>query len=275
MERFDIHAHLLPGVDDGPEDAADSLEMARMAEADGTAVIVATPHQKDVMRDSSIDAVRKLADSFAASVSSRSGTARSGTDRSGGDRSGAAGIRVVLGMENHIEPELPDWVRDGRALTLNGSRYILCEPPFEAYPLYLDDTLFRLQQQGLVPVIAHPERCLPFQKQPARLAALVARGMLVQITGSSLLGEFARPARKAAEAFLALGIAHIVASDMHRPVRIRLPLLSQAHARAVELIGEERARRLFVDTPKAIVEGRDPDVDPFRTRARRGWWPFG
>jgi protein-tyrosine phosphatase len=248
----------LPGIDDGPADMEAGLQMAALAGADGTEVIVATPHQKDVVEESSVDALRGLFDRFSGAVTA------------------AGGPRMVLGMENHIEPELPDWVREGRALTLNGSKFILCEPDTETYPLYMDDTLFRLQQQGLVPIIAHPERCFVFQKQPERLAALVRRGMLVQITGSSLTGEFEGAARRAAEAFLKRGLVHMVASDMHRPERVRLPCLATAHARVAELAGADTARRVFEEIPRCVVENRDPGIDPFaELPSRRPWWRFG
>ena len=258
MGRVDVHTHLLPGVDDGPADMEAGLRMATLAGADGTEAIVATPHQKDVVEESSIAALRILFERFSAAVAA------------------TGGPRMVLGMENHIEPELPEWVRDGNALTLNGSRFILCEPDAETYPLYMDDTLFRLQQQGLVPVIAHPERCFVFQKQPERLAALVRRGMLVQITGSSLTGEFEAASRRAAETFLKRGLVHMVASDMHRPDRVRLPYLAAAHARVAELAGAGIARRVFDEIPRCVVENRDPGVDPFaEPPPRRPWWRFG
>ena len=101
--------------------------------------------------------------------------------------------------------------------------------------------------------------------------------MLAQITGGSLLGEFGDRARKAAEYFIERDLAHIVASDMHRPVRVRVPRLSPAFERAVELVGEERARMLFEDTPRNIIDGRDPDLDgprPLLPKRRRWWRPF-
>ncbi|MBI2965147.1 MAG: protein-tyrosine-phosphatase, partial [Chloroflexi bacterium] len=117
--------------------------------------------------------------------------------------------------------------------------------------------------------------CLPFQRQPEKLAALVDRGMLVQVTASSLLGEFEKPARRAVETFLSRGLVHMVASDMHRAAVTRLPFLARAQARAAELVGEEQASRLFVDTPRAIIEGGNPDIDPFQSRlGKRRWWPL-
>ncbi len=101
--------------------------------------------------------------------------------------------------------------------------------------------------------------------------------MLSQITGGSLLGEFGGPAQKAAEYFIERDLAYVVASDMHRPDRVRLPHLTPAYERTVELVGEERARMLFEDTPRNIIDGRDPDLGGPRPAlpGRRRWWrPF-
>jgi protein-tyrosine phosphatase len=102
--------------------------------------------------------------------------------------------------------------------------------------------------------------------------------MLAQITAGSLLGDFGNGAKKAAEYFVENNLAHVIASDMHRPRQARLPHLSAAFERTVELVGAEQARRLFEDTPRNLIDGRDPDLDTPRFspgRSRRKWWPFG
>ena len=40
---IDWHTHILPGIDDGAADLAMSLEMARMAVADGIHTVACTP----------------------------------------------------------------------------------------------------------------------------------------------------------------------------------------------------------------------------------------
>ena len=264
MPRVDIHTHLLPGVDDGPESMDDTVEMARIASADGTEIILATPHQRDVMIGHSIETVQNL-------IVEVNGRLRSEADPT------QRFPRIILGMENHIEPELGEWYDKGIALPINGTKFILSEPPFGSYPKYVDHALKDLRDRRLVPIIAHPERNTEFQRHPGKLRKLIEAGMLAQITGGSLLGEFGDRARRVAELFIERDLAHIVASDMHRPTQVRVPQLSSAFERAVELVGEERSRMLFEDTPRNIIDGRDPDLDgprpPLPTR-RRWWLPF-
>ena len=138
---YDLHAHILPGVDDGAKTFDDAVQMARVAADHGTNVILATPHRKDITELWSVQHTRVLLENLATRIQ-------------------ADGIELdlLLGMENHLDLELPDEVTSGRALAINGSRYILVELPFFGTPNYLDDVLFRLQLQGLTPVLAHPER---------------------------------------------------------------------------------------------------------------------
>ena len=261
MPQVDLHAHILPGLDDGPESMDASVEMALSAAADGTEIIVATPHQRDVMLNSSAAEVRQLG------IDLNSRLRREAAN-------GRPRARVLLGMENHIEPDLPDWVDQGLALTLNGTRFILAEPPFTGFPRYVEDVLARLRMKRLVPVLAHPERNVVLQKHPGRLEDLMEDGILVQVTAGSFVGEFGPQAQRAAEAFLRRNLIHAIASDMHGPGSPRSPKLSAAFTRVSEIAGSDRARSLFEVQPLMMLEGHSPereltDIEP----ESHGWWP--
>ena len=136
---YDLHSHILPGIDDGAKSPEDTVEMARVASEHGTKVILATPHRRDVTERWSIPYLRELVDDMNDRIQ------KEGID-----------LALLLGMENHIDVDLPGEISEGRALPINGSRYILVEPPFFGRPNYLEDVLFQIQIQGLTPVLAHP-----------------------------------------------------------------------------------------------------------------------
>jgi len=258
MGLVDLHAHILPGLDDGPAAIEESLAMARLAGEDGTEIILATPHQRDVMLGSSIQNVQSLVAQLNQALEEEAGP-------------GGRPLRVLPGMENHIEPGLPDWVEDGTALTMNGTRFILCEPPYTAYPPYADEVLFRLQLTRLVPVIAHPERNAVLGENQNRLKAMVERGMLLQVSAGSFTGEYGPQVRRVAESLLRRDLVHAVASDMHGPSAPRSPILSQAYRRVADLAGDEQAFRLFDDTPRLIIHGREPRVETAGGEPRSRW----
>jgi len=254
---YDLHAHILPGVDDGPKDMADSIEMARMAAKNGTAVLLATPHNKDVNQDHSVEYVRDLIKEFARQLESNN-----------------IPLQLLLGMENHIGPDLPEQVKAGKALTINASRYILVELPFTSYPRFTNDTMYRLQLQGLTPIIVHPERNAMIQKNPSIFESIVEKGMLGQVTAGSLLGVFGPEARKSSETLLKRNLLHLIASDTHHHLGPRNPALTMGVEAAAKIVGPEKARALVEDTPRAIVNNQVLEIESPVEKPARSWWRF-
>ena len=255
---YDVHSHILPGVDDGAKTVEDFTEMARVAAESGTRVILATPHRKDVTERSSVDCVTRLVDEMNARL-----------------RDLDIDLTLLLGMENHLDLDLPCEVSAGRALPMNGPRYILVEMPFFGRPNYVEEVLFELQLQGLTPVLAHPERIEAFQTDPELLASFVERGMLSQITAGSVAGAFGQRVRKFTATLFRRGLVHVLASDAHFPSGPRSPELPGYLEAAVALVGAERVRAMVTETPKAITENRPVEVDPPRTVTEpRSWFRF-
>ena len=245
---IDLHSHVLPGVDDGARDLADSVEMARAAVADGIAVLAATPHVRDDYPTSADTMERRLAEVRAAVA--------------------AEGIPldVVPGGEVALEriPELP--AEELRRFGLGGNpSWVLLEFSYFGWPLDLEERLFRLRGHGIRGVIAHPERNAEVQANPERLERAVRGGALVQITAASLDGRLGKGSRQAAFRLLELELAHLVASDAHAPSIRQIGMRD-----AVRAIGdEELAHWLTEAVPRAIVDGTPLPERP-EARPRRG-----
>jgi protein-tyrosine phosphatase len=255
---YDIHTHILPGVDDGAETIEQTLEMARVASRSGTRFLLATPHRRDVTEFSSVDCLRNLFHDVSARV------------REQGDD-----LTLVLGMENHPDLELPNEVAAGRALPIGDTRYILVELPFVGTPMYAEDVLNKLQLQGLTPVLAHPERIEAFQRNPELLLDFVERGMLSQVTAGSAIGVFGRRVQRFTAHLLKRNLVHVMSSDTHRPSGPRSPRLGPGIAAVTRLVGEVSATAMVMDNPRAILEDLVVEVDPPRSyESIRRWWQF-
>ena len=254
---YDLHAHILPALDDGARTVQEALAMASVAARSGTVLMVATPHMKDVNELSSPGNAIEL---------------RSHLDSMLGDSEIPLGL--VMGMENHVVPGLDEMFADGRALPIGNTRYALIEMPFFGHPEYLEPTLSRVRSLGITPVLAHPERIEVVQRRPEILADFVEAGMLSQITAGSLLGHFGADVRRFTEDLVRSGLAHVMASDCHRPDGPRAPVLGPGLAAAAELIGAKEAGRLVNEVPRSIVEdrtvivGRPRPVEPMRAGDR-------
>jgi protein-tyrosine phosphatase len=153
-------------------------------------------------------------------------------------------------------------LRAGNAIVpLAGGRYVLMELASNNVPPLLEHPLYRLQLEGWVPIIAHPERNVVFQAKPEVLAALVAVGARVQVTAGSITGLFGAAAQRSAEAWIRTGMVHFVATDAHdtskRPPRVR-----EAIAAVREIAGDDVTDALFRSNPAAVLENRSLPFDP-------------
>lgn len=232
---IDLHAHILPGLDHGPADWDEALEMCRIAVADGITTLAATPHVSEVFPNRP------------AAIEAAAGELRR--------RLVAAGVPLdlVTGGDYHIHPDLSP----ANVLTLGGNgRYFLLEFPYQVMPARADAFVKVLLARGLTPIVTHPERTVSLQHDWRRLGPLVKEGALVQLTAGSLLGHFGPPARKAAERYLKEGWAHLLASDAHW-ARERVPQLAEGRDAAARFVGALGARALVEANPRAILEGRD------------------
>lgn len=237
---FDLHAHILPSVDDGAATMQDAVAMAHIAARNGTRLILATPHRKDITENWSVQHIQSLTAELQQRI----------------DEQGIP-IRLALGMENHIDETLPDDATDGKALTINGSQYILVEMPFFGQHDFVEDALLRLQEQWLTPVFAHPERIEAFQQDPDLLRRYIGMGMLSQITRGSLLGHWGEEVRLFTLELLREGMAHILSSDTHAPHGLRTPELRGAVEAAAEVVGAQEAEAMVVHTPQRILADED------------------
>ncbi len=235
---YDVHSHILPGLDDGAKTVEEFVAMARAAAAGGTTVMLATPHRRDVTENVSIPYLRELAAKMVE-------TAR------------GVGLTLVLGMENHLDVNLPEALSRGAALPMNGTRYALVELPFFGHPDYVEPVLFDIQESGITPVLAHPERIELVQRDPDLLRGLVERGMLTQVTAGSVTGLFGDEVKRLTHSLLRRGLVHILASDTHAPEGPRSPALLPGMEAAAEIVGADKARAMVLDTPRAVIEGRE------------------
>jgi protein-tyrosine phosphatase len=237
---IDLHNHILPGVDDGARDIGESLEIARQFVAEGVEEIAVTPHLDPLhARGASPERIRELLVAVQDAVES-------------------AGLHLRLhpGQEIFLTPEVPDLLRNGAALTLGESRYVLVEVSLVALerPAYLDDAIFRLQLAGYRPILGHPERYPFVQRDPGAATDLVDRGVVFQLTAPSLLGEYGGRARRTAQRLLQVGAYALAASDRHHPGGNRS--LADLSVRLDHGFGGELAELLLRENPRRVLSER-------------------
>jgi len=223
---LDIHCHILPNVDDGPNTLDESLELARFCVTDGITHVIATPHCHRHCRLLRADILPRVA-AF-------------------NDRLKEAGVPLTAlpGSEIQLTNVAAYQVDYGRGVYCHlgdDPRYSLLEFPWSErhFPAGAAEHVAWLHEHGTTPIVAHPERHGFFRNDPNRLSAFVDAGAWVQITVDSLLGHFGPEAQVAGEEFLQSYPVAVLATDAHN--RQRCSGLSVGYGFVRDRFGAQRA----------------------------------
>lgn len=238
---IDLHCHILPGMDDGARDVETALHMADLAVRSGVSAMVVTPH---CASDRVAPLRQRLAELRAAVM--------------------AEGIplRLYSGMEIFGRPDTAALLRDGRLLTVNGSRYPLIEFAFDTDGDEETAVLHSVLQAGYIPLVAHPERYRCIQEDPEQVNLWARMGCRFQVNRGSLLGRFGPEAMEVAWALTARGFATVVASDAHS-ASMRTPWMADVRQLLREEFPSGAARCLLRDNPRRILNNEDlPVIEP-------------
>jgi len=231
----DIHSHILPGIDDGPQSWEMTAEMCRIAAEDGITHVVATPHANhrySYDRDRYTEMLGQLHDAADGKLS------------------------FSLGCDFHFSYEnIRDALDHPRRYTIGDTQYLLIEFSNFSIPPSVKEDVFALRSRGLVPIVTHPERNQLLCEKPGMVLALVEQGCLVQVTASAVTGAWGKRSTKMVQWLLERDAIHVIASDAHDPVR-RKPVMSEARDAIAELAGARSAEALVTHNPTAIVEGK-------------------
>ena len=241
MGFIDIHCHILPGIDDGPETIEESLEMIEMACDDGGSHIFATPHILKGVHNNSSETIISSLNNFRNHVNN--------------------GMEVLYGADVRISNDLIDLIERKEIPTLNGSEYLLLELPFYVMPPNIETMIFSLRQKGIIPIIAHPERYPYLMRNLQQMKRLRDIGVLYQVTATSLTGGFGRDICRSCFSMIKEGLVDFVASDAHNS-KTRPPILSKAYREIKREFDEVIADRLFFYNPRRILEEPDNKKAP-------------
>jgi protein-tyrosine phosphatase len=241
---IDLHCHMLPGIDDGAPDLEVALAMARCAVADGIRITACTPHIYPGLYENTGPGIRKAIADFSCVLERE-----------------AIPLRLVIGADIHLTPDLVANLKSGLAPTLNDSRYFLFEPPHHVAPPRFEDSVFQTLAAGYVPVVTHPERLSWIESHYHVFPRLVQQGAWMQLTSGSLTGRFGRRPKYWSERMLDEGIVHLLATDSHRETA-RPPLLAEGRDAAAGRIGDAAALDLVETRPRMIIDNIAPAAGP-------------
>lgn len=208
---IDIHNHILPGIDDGCRNLEESLELAKLAAKEGIRHIIATPHHANGRYQNEAEKVQQAVAQLNQDLSDEGVT-----------------LQIHAGQEIRVYKELLDDLNEGKLLTLAGSRYMLLEFSSSRVPDGIEDLLHELSLAGITAIIAHPERNMELSGNLGRLAELINRGALAQMTTHSINGLFGRKIQSISLEMCRSNLIHFLSSDAHHPVERPISLQTSA-----------------------------------------------
>ena len=244
---FDLHMHILAGLDDGAESMEESLEMAQMAVRSGILGAAASSHanlyrgaKKSAGIGAYVTAFNKLKQRLAAEK---------------------IPLTLYPAMEIRADRHAAVLLQTGKLLTINQSRYPLVEFYFDCRPGYMSERLDMIRAAGYTPILAHPERYDCIRQNPGILYELHEKGIILQVNKGSILGHFGSGVRHTARWMLMHRLAGLVASDAHNTYS-RTPDM-EALVQWMEInLGMDSVRILLDENPRAILS--DVKIKPAR-----------
>jgi protein-tyrosine phosphatase len=234
---IDLHCHILPAICDGSPDINTSLEMAKIAVNDGITVQACTPHIYPGIYENNTGNIQVAMEVFQSILDVQS-----------------IALKLVIGADVHMVPEVIEGLKKGGIPTLNNSRYFLLEPShYVPVPRFIDQ-IKSFISAGYIPIITHPERLHWLNdKSYHKFILAVKLGAWIQITAGAIEGRFGAQARYWAYKFLKEGVVHIIATDAHN-IKYRSPVLSKALLLIKKIMGEEEADRLVNERAQAVLD---------------------
>ena len=169
---YDVHCHIIPGVDDGASDYEETKRLLQMEYDQGVRGIIVTPHFRFQMFETPIEHIKEQF------VLVQRAAAEIGDD-----------LNVYLGCEFHVNMEMPEMLRAGKVSTMAGSRYVLTEFSESSEASYIRERIYALLSNGYKPVIAHIERYEATRSDLNFVEELDDMGACMQINADSIIGN--------------------------------------------------------------------------------------
>ncbi|MFB0554262.1 MAG: tyrosine-protein phosphatase [Phycisphaerae bacterium] len=240
-EKFtDIHCHCLFGLDDGPATMAESLALCRRLVKENIATVVATPHQLG-----RFDGCNKAAN-----------VREAVNDLNKALRNSDVPVKIIPGGEVRVDERVCQFLEADKILTLaDGGKYILLELPYQVF-IDIEPLLIELASMGIQLVISHAEKIASLATQHQIILRWLEHSAHLQITASSLLGDFGPEVQRAAWYLLTSGLATLVATDSH-DTNLRRPQMRAAFGRISNKLGEDLARLVCIENPSRVINGQD------------------
>lgn len=233
---IDIHAHILPGVDDGSGSMDETIRMLGIAREQGIGSIIATPHYMVGAENTPVEQLLTVCDLVQAEATK--------LDKD---------FRILLGNELYYSESIIEALKAKEALTLAGSRYVLVEFSVREDYRTIYKGFGELVRAGYAPILAHVERYQALMKKEHLIVELIELGCYIQMNSNSLIGGIFNTEAAYHRKLLNKGLIHLIASDCHDQ-EFRVPKMKAVAEVMQKKCEEGLIKQILIDNPLKIIE---------------------
>ncbi|MDO4276908.1 MAG: capsular biosynthesis protein [Eubacteriales bacterium] len=232
---YDIHCHILPGVDDGARNMEEACWMLKKEYSEGVRRIILTPHFRREMFEPPQELVMQQFHKV---------------------QKAAAGIsedlKLYLGCELHASMDMVAGLKSGKRLTMAGSRYVLTEFGNCDEKAYIRERIQQLILNGYIPIIAHIERCQALKNDISFIEELKNLKACIQVNADSISGKEGFMMKLFCKKLMKQDLLDFIGTDGHGSKR-RVPEIAKCFQQVEKTMGAHYAKRIFIENPKKIT----------------------
>lgn len=238
---IDMHNHILYGIDDGCKTIEESIETIKNMKKIGFNSIVLTPHY---IEDSSFKANNSL--KLERLEILKEELLKNNID-----------VNLFLGNEIFINESINELIINKEIRSINNTRYILIELPFNNQILNLDDYLYELKLKGYKIIIAHPERYTYFKDNYEEARKLYDSGVLFQVNYGSIIGQYGSSSFKLVKKLLKDDMVDFISTDIHKPSSSLFDKFDDIKHKIIKIIGEDKFKDISYNNILKVINDED------------------
>ena len=235
---YEVHCHILPGLDDGAGDMRETIRMLEAYHEDGVRTVYATSHYRRGMFEPSMKDVERQFERV------RKRALEIGR-----------GITVHLGCEFHANLDMVEMLDEGLRPTMGGGRCVLTEFSHSSDLAFIRERCYALLSHGYEPIIAHAERYRELVKHPDAVQNLASMGCYIQVNAESILGQEGFGIKRFCRKLMKQDLVHFVGSDAHN-MTDRKPQIGRCAEYLAKKMGRGYMEKILVENPQRIIEER-------------------
>lgn len=240
---IDFHTHILPNVDDGSNCISETIALLKEAKRAGFETVILTPHYIESYYETNVNERIKLISSIKEILNENK-----------------IDIKLILGNEIYITDNINELIKAKKACTINNTRYVLFELPFNTNPINLYELIYDILQNGYIPILAHPERYEFVQQNPRIINDLLEKGVLMQENYGSFVGQYGEKAQIIIKKLLKNNMIHFLGTDVHRK-NIIYNKIPKILFDMEKFIGAEQLEQITTINPKLVLEDKLIEIE--------------